>query len=193
MVDQLLTYAQHKVHPLLRTWLSAGTIEKNLRQELEDDLERFRSDALAAEFQHYCPVAGTQAEDYKNRLLKVGGLELLTGVRFLGLDLAQPFVEVMYGSEAALTLEQLSATQDAIHQEFAVFQPKRVRFYVPSQLPRFSEDGDKRLIAAPLAVMLAQPGPVTSGRVSLKRATSLTFYPDYVLPRLRRDLSAASR
>jgi GNAT superfamily N-acetyltransferase len=189
MTDRLLAYARHKVHPLVRVWLSAETIERNLRHELEGDLERLRSDALAAEFGHHCPVAETNAEDYKNRLLKVGGLELLTGIRFLGLDLAQPLVDVMYQSEATLTSEQLSDIQDASRQEFAVFRPKRVRFYVPSQLPRFSQDGDKQLIAAPLGVMLAQPGPGTVERVRLERATTLTFYPDYtaIYRQLRAD------
>lgn len=179
MTDRLLAYAQHKIHPLVRTWLSAETIEENLLEELNEDLERLTSDALAAEFRHYCPVAGASPDDYKNRLLRVGGLELLTGIRFLGGDLSQPFVDVMYGSEAVLTSEQLSDIQDAIRQEFKVFRPKRTRFYIPSQLPRFSADGDKRLIAAPLGVMLTQPAPDTLERVSLEPATSLTFYSDY--------------
>lgn len=177
--DRLLTYAEHKVHPQARTWLGAETITANLRRELEGDLERLHSDALAAEFRHYCPVEGASADDYKNRLLSVGGLELLTGIRFLGLDMDQPFVDVVYQSEAVLTPEQLSATQDAIRREFAVFRPKRTRFYVPSGLPRFSADGDKRLIAAPLRMMLAQPAPETLDRVQVRGATSLTFYSEY--------------
>ena len=48
--DRLLSYARHKVHPLARRWLSAETIKVNLRAELEEDLERVRSDALAVEF-----------------------------------------------------------------------------------------------------------------------------------------------
>lgn len=179
MTDRLLAYAQHKVHPLVRTWLSAETVEANLRGELEEDLERLQSDTLAAEFAHYCPVAGANLEDYKNRLLKVGGLELLTGIRFLGGDMTQPFVDVMYASEAVLTPEHLSAVQDAIRQEFAVFQPVRTRFYVSSHGPHLEGEGDKRLLAAPLGVMLAQPEPDTFDRVQLQRATTLAFYPRY--------------
>jgi GNAT superfamily N-acetyltransferase len=179
MTDRLLAYARHKVHPLVWRWLGARAVEANLREELEGDLERLISDALAAEFQHYCPVTGASPDDYKNRLLKVGGLELLTGIRFLSLDLAQPFVDVMYQSEAVLTSKQLGDIQDAIRQEFAVFHPKRVRFYIPSQLPRFSQDSDKQLIAAPLGVMLAQPEPDSIEHVRLEQAASLTFYADY--------------
>lgn len=177
--DRFLAYAQYKVHPLVRTWLGAEAVTATLAREFTADLERLYSDALAAEFGHYCPVQGAAADDYKNRLLEVGGLELLTGVRFLGLDINQPFVDVIYQSEAVLTPEWLNDVKDAVRQEFAVFKPKRVRFYVPSHLPRFSEDGDKRLIAAPLEVMLAQPQPETFDRVNLKRATSLAFYPEY--------------
>ena len=184
MRDRFLAYAQNKVYPLVREWLSAETIRANLLEELDADLERLKSDVLAAEFQHHCPVAGASADDYRNRVLEVDGLTLLTGIRFLGLDLQKPFVDIMYSSEmysseAALLPEQLSAVKEAVREAFRVFQPKRLRFYLPSNLPRFVKDGDKRLLAAPLGVMLAQPEPDTLRRVSLKRATSLAFYGDY--------------
>ena len=179
MRDRFLAYAQNKVHPLVREWLSAETIRANLLEELDADLERLKSDVLAAEFQHHCPVAGASADEYKNRVLEVDGLTLLTGIRFLGLDLQKPFVDVMYSSEAALTPEQLSAVKDAIREAFSVFRPRRFRFYSPSNQPRFAKGGDKRLLAAPLGVMLAQPEAKTLRRVTLKRATSPAFYGDY--------------
>lgn len=174
---RLLTYAQHKVHPQVRAWLGDEAVARNLTEELDGDLERLESDALATEFRHHCPVAGADAEDYKNRLLNVGGLELLVGIRFLGLDLAKPFVDVMYTSEPTLTPGQLARVQDAVRKDFSPFQPKRTRFYCPSHLPRFSADGDKRLLAAPLGVMLARAD--ADARVTLRRASSLEFYPEY--------------
>ena len=179
MRDRFLAYAQNKVHPLVREWLSAETIRANLLEELDADLERLKSDVLAAEFQYHCPVAGASADDYKNRVVEVDGLTLLTGIRFLGLDLQKPFVDVMYSSEAALTPEQLSAVKDAIREAFSVFRPRRFRFYSPSNQPRFAKGGDKRLLAAPLGVILAQPEAKTLRRVTLKRATSPAFYGDY--------------
>ena len=183
MRDRFLAYAQNEVHPLVREWLSAETIRANLLEELDADLERLKSDALAAEFQHHCPVAGASADEYKNRVVEVDGLTLLTGIRFLGLDLQKPFVDIiyssMYSSEAALSPEQLSAVKDAIRKAFSVFGPRRFRFYSPSNQPRFAKGGDKRLLAAPLGVMLAQPEAETLRRVTLKRATSLAFYGDY--------------
>ncbi len=38
--NRLLAYAQYKVHPLVRTWLDAETVEANLWSELEGALER---------------------------------------------------------------------------------------------------------------------------------------------------------
>jgi hypothetical protein len=132
--DRLLSYAQHKVHPLVQTWLDAETVKTNLRAELEGDLERLQSDALAAEFQHYCPVLGAGADDYKNRLFSVEGLELLTGIRFLGGDLTQPFVDVICSSEPTLTPE-LDHISDAVQREFAVFQPNEPGFIFPRTGP----------------------------------------------------------
>lgn len=179
MRERFLAYAQNKVHPQAREWLSAETIQANLLRELDGELEPFESDALAAEFKHHCPVVGAEADEYKNRVIEVGGLTLLTGIRFLALDMQKPFIDVLYSSEATPTPRQLSAVKKAIREAFSVFQPKRIRFYNPSHLSRLSEKGDKRLLAAPLGVMLAQPEPETLDRMSLKRATSLAFYADY--------------
>ncbi len=183
MRKRLLTYAQHKVHPQARKWLSAETIAANLLEELDGDLERFESDALATEFKHHCPVVGAEPGVYKNLVIEVEGVTLLTGIRFLALDLTKPFVDVMYSSEPVPSPEHLSTVKDAICEVFRIFQPKRIRFYTPSHLPHSAKNslagGDKRLLAAPLRVMLAQPEPETLRRVTLKWATSLAFYGDY--------------
>ena len=174
---RLLGYARHKVYPQVYEWFGDETVERNLLEELEGDLERLRSDTLAAEFQHYCPVDGSTTDDYKNRLLTVGGLELLTGVRFLGGDLTRPFVDVLYTSEPTLTPERLDRVQNAVRTEYAVFKPERTRFYCPSHLPRYSAAGDKRLLAAPLEVMVSKAD--ADPRVTLRRADSLAFYSQY--------------
>ncbi len=174
---RLLGHARYKVHPQVRAWLGDEAVERNLLEELEGDLERLVSDALAAEFQHYCPVDGAKTDDYKNRLLTVGGLELLTGTRFLGGDLTRPFVDVLYTSEPTLTPQQVEEVQHAVRAEYAVFEPERTRFYCPSQGPRYSAEGDKRLLVAPLGVMVSKAD--ADPRVTLRRAESLAFYPRY--------------
>lgn len=194
--DRFLGYAQHRVHPQVRAWLSAEAVEQNLLEELESDLERLSSDALATTFWQYCQIAETNPDDYKNRLLRVGGLELLAGIRFLGGDLARPFVDVLYTSEPTLTSGQLDEVQSAVRTEYAVFRPQRTRFYIPSHLPRFSAEGDKRLVVAPLGVMLARAE--ADPRVALQRAKSLAFYPEYTavyneLHEARPELRAVAR
>ena len=174
---RLLRYARHRVHPQVRAWLGDEAVERNLIEELEGDLERLRSDTLAAEFQGYCPVDGAETDNYKNRVLEVGGLELLTGIRFLGGDLTRPFVDVLYASEPTLTPEQLEGVQHAVRAEYAVFRPERSRFYCPSQGPRYSATGDKRLLVAPLGVMVSSTD--ADPRVTLRRAESLAFYSRY--------------
>ncbi len=174
---RLLGYAQHKVHPQVRVWSDAATITVNLQEELAGDRERLESDALAAQFSHHCRVDGAKQDDYKNRLRNVGGLELLTGIRFRGLDMAQPFVDVIYLSKPAPSLEELEDIKAFIRRDYALFKPKRLRLYEASQLPPLPGEGDKRLVAAPLQVVLGQPAP--SVRVELKEAASLSFYPEY--------------
>lgn len=175
--SRLLAYARHRVHPQVSAWLGDEAVERNLVEELESDRERLSSDLLAAEFQHYCPVDGARTEDYKNRLLAVGGLELLVGIRFLSGDLTRPFVDVLYTSEPTLTPKQLDGVQNTVRAEYAVFRPERTRFYCPSQGPRYSAVGDKRLLAAPLGVMVSRAD--ADPRVTLRRAESLAFYSRY--------------
>ena len=174
---RLLTYAERRVHPQVRAWSDAREITANLQEELDGDLERLHSDALAAQFQHYCAVEGAVPDDYKNRLVRVGGLELLTGIRFRGLDMAQPFVDVIYASAPELSPEQVEAIKDALRTEYAVFTPKRLRVYQPSSQPELPGEGDKRLIAAPLRVVAASA--VGGNDTSLRPAMSLGFYPGY--------------
>lgn len=161
----------------MREWAHEHSITSALQEELQGDLERLSSNTLAALFEHHCPVAGAHPDDYKNRLLHVGGLELLTGIRFRGLDMAQPFVDVLYQSEVLLTPEQLVAIRDALRRAYAVFTPKRLRVYQSSQYPPLPGDGDTRLVAAPLRV-IAQEAPA-SPRLVLRPSRTLEFYPKY--------------
>lgn len=174
---RLAGYARHKVHPQVRAWLGDEAVERNLLEELGGDLERLHSDELATEFQHHCSVDGAKPDDYKNRLLTVRGLELLTGIRFLGLDMGKPFVDVMYVNEPTLTPEQLKSVREAVRTKYTVFQPERIRFYCPSHLRRYSAAGDKRLLVAPLGVIA--PTAEADPRLTLRRAESLAFYPRY--------------
>jgi GNAT superfamily N-acetyltransferase len=152
-----------------------------LEEVLRGDLERLSSDALATQFEHHCPVAGAHPDDYKNRLLHVGGLELLTGIRFLNLDMSQPYVDVIYASEPTLSPEEIEKVKDALRTEYGVFHPLRLRVYRSSHKPPLPGDGDKRLIAAPLRVVAAHDvGPeVADDALSLRPAASLEFYPRY--------------
>lgn len=174
---RLLAYAEGRVHPQVRAWSNITTITANLQEEMEGDLERYQSDALAAEFRHHCAVARAEQDDYKNRFTRVGELELLTGIRFRGLDMTQPFVDVIYQSRPALSSEQVTEIKDELRAEYAVFLPKRLRVYQPSHLKPLPGDGDKRLIAAPLQVV--SEGTRGEEGISLRPARSLEFYPDY--------------
>jgi len=180
LTETLLSYAQHKIHPLTRSWFSPNVIEENLRREIEGDLERLVSDDLAEGFKYHCPIPNTLASDYKNRLLDVDGLSLLAGIRFLGGDLGRPFVGVLYQSTPLLEGAQLTALLRTLKDEFAVFNPKQAHFYRASHLPSFlGVQGDKRFLAAPLRELKRRPLPDAFARISLQKAATLDFYPAY--------------
>lgn len=118
---------------------------------------------------------------FAHRLLEVSGLRIIAGIRFFGMDLKRPFVEIAGIGRPV----QSDAERDEISAElaraFAVFKPLHWRVFQASHLPyQFADcDGDKRVLAGLLSEMGAAAKPNHWERVTLRRAQNLEFYPRY--------------
>jgi GNAT superfamily N-acetyltransferase len=175
-----LAWAVDQVHPQLKTWYSQSQLESNLSDQLERDLDW--TENLGEGFSEGMPVPGATPAMYNHRVLEVAGMQVMLGIRFRGGDINIPFVDLVRSSHA-ITQVQVEAICDLVRQEFAVFKPLMVRFYQPAHLG-FQFDlpgssGDKRVLAAPLTLMLEQPKPAGLERVTLRRAHGLGFYERY--------------
>lgn len=100
------------------------------------DQERCRSTSWAASFAAHCPVPEVSVSEYLPRLLRDTPLgDLWVGIRFLGGNLAAPFVELL-ASEIPITSPcLLQQTRNVIRREFERFQPLWLRFPVRPQSP----------------------------------------------------------
>lgn len=176
-----LAWAIDQVHPQLNGWYSQPQRHANLSAQLELDIDRMVN--LGATFERAMPVVGAGADMYNHRVFELAGMEVMLGIRFRGRDIGVPFVDLVRASEPITKGAQVQAICDLVRREFAIFKPLRVRFYQPSHidfpLDLFSTSGDKRVLAAPLTLMLSQPEPVGLARVSLRRVHTLAFYSRY--------------
>ena len=176
-----LDWAVEQAHPHLKTWYSRLQLEANLTDQLEIDLDRLEH--LDEGFERNMPVTGATPAMYNHRVYELAGMQVVLGIRFRGGDITIPFVDLVRSSGPITSAAQVEAICDLVRQEFAVFKPLRVRFYQPAHLEFQIEvpgsSGDKRVLAAPLTSMLAQPKPDGLERVALRRTHDLEFYPRY--------------
>jgi hypothetical protein len=176
-----LVWAVNQVHPQLTTWYSQVQLEANLSDQLERDLDWLEN--LGEDFYEDLPVPGATPAMYNHRVLEVAGMQVMLGIRFRGGEITVPFVDLVRSSQAITGAAQVEAICDLVRREFALFKPLMVRFYQPShlefQLDLPGSSGEKRVLAAPLNIILAHPKPDGLERVELRRTHGLEFYPRY--------------
>ena len=177
-------------------WQSVEVARESLQAELSEQVRRIEDDDLARQFMEVCPVPGARLDDYRNVWLTDADARndrdapgtsdwALVGPRFRGLDLERPFVDVVVGTPAPRTLEDLHDLADRAARRFAVFAPRHARFLIaPSRLaeigclePAFVE---RVVLAAPFGTMRSLPLPRVDGvEVTLRPARDLTFEDSY--------------
>jgi hypothetical protein len=130
-------------------------------------------------------VEGATADDYKGKVVELpDGTRVLVGIRFQGLDLDKPFVEVMRQSAPLTNTAQTDALIEVLRERFAVFGPARLCVHLPSHARTGHRSGpdateDVRYLAAPVARIKRLALPDHYERVGLERASSLSFYTEY--------------
>lgn len=90
---------------------------------LQHQVDRCHDEEFGEEFARSCPVEGVSADAYRHRMLTVGEASLLTGIRFKGCDVTQPFIDLI-----AWTGTPQSAWPIAIAQQYAMFHPLWMRY-----------------------------------------------------------------
>jgi hypothetical protein len=179
--EEFLQYALEQAHPLLLEWYGQVTLTDHLLGDVQRDAREFFSNDFAAKFGGRTSELGIAPEFFKHRLLEVAGRRLITGIRFLGMDIRRPFVDVAQISKPLEHQNQQTEISQLLKREFAIFKPTRWRIFQASHLEyQFADcDPDKRVLAGLLSSINAQPKPPNFKRVELKPATNLEFYPRY--------------
>lgn len=159
----------------MRNWLGDSEILENLEVELADQIRRIYDLGLAGQFRTYCQIPGAGTEDYKNAWLELPDDGwALCGIRFRGLDLQRPFVDLVGSSRLNGPPEGIEPIVRAAEERYRVFRPLHLRVFVAghrsalaSQIPdAFVERG---VFARPVSQLRAAPLPVGMERVALRR------------------------
>ncbi len=188
--EEFLKYALEQAHPLLLEWYTESTLTDLLTQDVQRDAREFFLDDFAAKFGGRTLELGIASEFFKHRLLEVAGRRLIAGIRFFGMDIERPFIEVARISQPLENQSQQLELSQLLKKEFAIFKPTRWRIFQASHLEyQFAGcDTDLRVVAGLLSSIKAQPKPENDNRVKLKPAINLGFYPRY--QKLYQDLYA---
>ena len=173
-------YALEQAHPLVRAWrrdlLNSDVLEATrglVALIADDDAARKYADAMK--------VLAQPPEQFKMRLVEVDGYRFLAQIDFTDPSASLPFVAIFRASTPPGAVSDAHVVRRLAH-EFAVFAPRRLRFYqsahVPIEVP--GTRIDQHFLAGLAREMAARQSAAGLARVSLQRPTDLGFYPRYV-------------
>ena len=187
LVDLFEPYECSRLAPLTAVGLDPDRVPGYVRPEIEEDLATVDSVDFARWFRGYCPVDGASEDDYRRRLLEVEttpALTIMIGIRFLGGDTSQPFIEIERRSRALTGPEDLRSVRDRLRSELEVFGAPRLRlFLIPEEeklLTRLDSEPDLRWVIGHVAHLRSRPLPPSpASTITLRAPSDLAFYPRY--------------
>lgn len=179
----------------LRAEVGDGLAGEGARRALEAHVDQALGwcddEAWAASFAAGCPVEGARPRDYLQRVLPLpGGGEVVAGIRFLGGDVRQPFVElVAWDRPLAPPWPALAL---ALRAAFSRFAPPRARLCVPAgnRPPDPRAEPDLHLVAGPVRALRDGLRPAGGGPAGGARVERLTALEDARFAAYEREFAA---
>lgn len=182
--SRAVAHVASDLDPDMNRWFTQEQLKSNLHTSLGVDLERTHDSKFGERFSQGCPVEGASPGDYMNRFAAYSGGTALLGIRFKGLDLSKPFVDVVATTSPITDAQQIQELCRLALREYTLFNPTAVRFVVISRgaMPAFSCIGtwEKKYLIGSIAEMAARPAPAHTERVELKRSEDLSFFDVYL-------------
>lgn len=159
-----------RVPPAFAQWRDPAVIEREWDEEFGVQLGRCTDMGHAKSF---AGLIGRGAPaDYLQRVIDVDGAQVLCGVRFLGGDAAQPFVDVIAWTGACPPLARVA---EAVVGAYGVFDVRCARVFdagtgAPSVGDGWRVRGDQAVCGAPLGVVAQSDAGRGSASVELEDA-----------------------
>jgi hypothetical protein len=173
-------YALEQAHPLAKAW-RGDQLTSDIHEATQRLVALARDDDAARKYADTMKVLGLPPDQYKMRLVEVDEHRFLARIDFPDASARLPFVAIFRGSTPPGTISDLSVLR-RLAEAFALFAPRRIRFYHPAHLPieAPSVEVDQRFLAGLARDMATrQPAPGLE-RVTLHSPADLAFYARYV-------------
>lgn len=170
---------------IVKEWIPAERIQKNLDIELQKNLHSMRDDIFAHGFKRLCPIAGARADDYKFQILELkSSLKVMGSIRFKCLDVRQPFVEILHKSFLIKSGDQLKSVAEEVFHHYKIFNPQWIRIFDSSGILEQAQDNktiscDYRLFAGLIEKLKQNPRPKLYEKVALEPAKDMEIYSRY--------------
>jgi hypothetical protein len=162
--SEFLAYAIAQAHPFVRACAGAALAD-NLRATVRTDVERIGSAEFAEWHGRGREAFGAPPAAFNNRLMQLGTIRLIAGIRFRNRDSRVPFIAIEQSSIPPGTVEDCADLLRGLQAAFAEFRPRPVNFFHPSHLPlRVARArADHHVLIAPVRVM-AETRPAVRSR-----------------------------
>ncbi len=170
---ELARFSLAEQHPLTLNWCPEPERLANLAEEHAFDLQLATDLELAGKRAEFINV-GPPAQAYLNRWVTVSpGLDAMLSIRFKGMDVGKPFVDVSVTSRPVLAQDFPALIESAL-RKYGDFHPLRIRIW--SAAETFADlRPDQRVLAAPLAEL---GGREAAPGLRLKPTADLSHYAD---------------
>ncbi|MFT4977157.1 MAG: L-amino acid N-acyltransferase YncA [Myxococcota bacterium] len=154
--DQWLDCAAREARATLSIQ-SPQTLRSNLTVWLDRECLRVTDSRFGERFAAGCPIPGAVPADYQQRILALPGLGAsLLGIRFIGGDTDQPFIDLLAWSQLPTDWRPAIA---AISEHFALFEPRSVRVLLAEPPPMPAAEPDQLWLAARLSTVRSSTPP----------------------------------
>jgi hypothetical protein len=179
--SEFVAYAIEQTHPFARA-CAGEDLRANLLEVIRRHIEWVTSAEFAQGHARGHERFGVPPADFNNRVMAIGRLRLMAGIRFRNLDDRYPFVGVEYCSDPIGTLGDAAEIMHALRGAFSAFKPRALSFHHPSHLPLRIPGTrvDYHVLIAPAQAMATLPAPPGLDRVALLACNDLDFYDRYV-------------
>jgi RimJ/RimL family protein N-acetyltransferase len=179
--DEYLSCAIEQTHPFVCDY-AGEALRTNLLEVVRRDVGWITSAEFAQSHSRGRAMFGMPPGAFNNRIIQIGTVRLIAGIRFRNLDNYHPFVSIEHNSLPIGTLGDITELMRTMHDEFSAFRPRALSFHHPSHLPLriAGAKADFHVLIAPAQAMAARSGPPEGDRVALVAATELDFYDRYV-------------
>ena len=146
--------------------------ETNILEEFDDLLQLSDIKNIQKWFENV-NIPNTKVEDFKERIIETSSGKILIGIRFLGMDISKPFVNVWTSFAIEKELENII---EICKQEFKIFKPKHIRFWSKNKKQK---NVCQNHIVGNIQEICVSKKPINYENVALEKITNLDFYAWY--------------